>query len=92
MHRDAVLSVPAGTSCIGSSPECAIQGLYERGRLLTLQAHPEFNGFIMRRILETRHEQGIFDDAFFGEAASRADNQQHGVRVAASIWKFILDC
>lgn len=91
MHRDAVLSVPpGGVRVIGSSPDCAIQGMYEPKRILSIQAHPEFDGFIMRNILNTRHEQGIFDEAFWCEATSRAEKHQDGVKVAVAMWDFIL--
>ncbi|POR33149.1 Putative glutamine amidotransferase-like protein [Tolypocladium paradoxum] len=62
MHRDAILEVPRGLVNLGSSPSCAIQGLYQPGRVLSFQAHPEFDGFIMADLLKSRHEQKIFDD------------------------------
>ncbi|KAH7157782.1 Aldehyde/histidinol dehydrogenase [Dactylonectria estremocensis] len=79
MHRDAVLEVPEGLVCLGSSPKCEIQGLYQAGRLISFQAHPEFDGFIMSNILETRHNQKVFNDALFEEGMSRSQQPQDGV-------------
>ncbi|KAH8729306.1 Aldehyde/histidinol dehydrogenase [Ilyonectria robusta] len=79
MHRDAVLEVPEGLVNLGSSPKCGIQGLYQAGRLISFQAHPEFDGFIMPRILETRHNQKIFDDAMFEDGMARAQEHQDAI-------------
>ena len=90
MHRDVVLTLPSGVENLGSSPRCDIQGLYLANRVFTVQAHPEFNDYIMDRLLERRHAQGVFDDAFYGEAAQRSKLQHDGVLVATAIWKFLL--
>lgn len=90
MHRDAVLEVPEGLVNLGSSPKCGIQGLYQAGRLISFQAHPEFDEFIMPRILETRHNQKIFDDAMFEDGMARAQQHQDGVLVATTILNFLL--
>lgn len=90
MHRDAVLEVPEGLVNLGSSPSCAIQGLYQPGRVLSFQAHPEFDGFIMDALLKTRHEQKIFDDQLFSDGSSRAQNHHDGAFISARIWEFLL--
>ena len=90
MHRDAVLSCPDGIVSLGSSPVCEIQGLYKPGRILSFQAHPEFDGFIMENIVKARHEQGVFDDGLAGRGLQRAQDEHDGVRVARFIWRFLL--
>ncbi|KAJ5174031.1 uncharacterized protein N7500_001962 [Penicillium coprophilum] len=42
----AGVSLPAPWSSIGSSAQCAIQGLYNPGRVLTYQGHFEFDTFV----------------------------------------------
>ncbi|KAH8658037.1 Aldehyde/histidinol dehydrogenase [Xylariales sp. PMI_506] len=79
MHRDAVLEVPNGVVNLGSSPSCPIQGLYQPGRILSFQGHPEFDSEIMGAILKTRHEQGIFNDDMYKDGSSRAQNLHDGV-------------
>jgi GMP synthase-like glutamine amidotransferase len=41
-----MVSLPAPWSNIGSSAQCAIQGLYNPGRVLTYQGHFEFDTFV----------------------------------------------
>lgn len=91
MHRDAVLEVPAGCVNLGSSPVCEIQGLYQPGRILTLQSHPEFDEFIMTELLESRHELKIMDDAMYEDGMARVKRPHAGAPIAAEICKFMLD-
>lgn len=90
MHRDAVLEVPQGALNLGSSPRCEIQGLYKPGRVLSFQAHPEFDSEIMSEILKTRHSQNVFNDSMYEDGSSRANKKHDGVVVSALIWKFVL--
>ena len=90
MHRDAVLEVPEGLLSLGSSPRCSIQGLYKPGRVLSFQAHPEFDDFIMTKILQSRHEQGIFDDTMFRDGMGRAEDSHDGDLVSSAICRFFL--
>lgn len=91
MHRDEVASVPEGLVCLGSSARCPVQGMYKRKAVLSLQAHPEFDGFIMEQILRARRDQGVFGEEMFGEAVGRADDAHDGTLVAGTIWDFFLD-
>jgi GMP synthase-like glutamine amidotransferase len=91
MHRDIVVDVPEDAINLGHSPVCQVQGLYIPQRVLSVQAHPEFTGFIMQGILNTRREQGVFDDALFNSGWSRAEKDHDGIMVSAVIWKFLLN-
>lgn len=91
MHRDEVASVPEGLVCLGSSARCPVQGMYKPKAVLSLQAHPEFDGFIMEQILRTRRDQGIFGEEVFDEAVGRAGDAHDGAVVAGKIWDFFLD-
>jgi GMP synthase-like glutamine amidotransferase len=91
MHRDEVATVPQGVACLGSSPKCPVQVLYKPGSLLSLQAHPEFDDFIMNEILHTRHNAGVFNDEMFNDGMARRANSHDGVLVATKIWDFFLD-
>ena len=88
MHKDEVAEVPAGLTCLGSSPRCPVQGLYKRGSVFSLQAHPEFDEFIMSEIMAARHAQSIFDDALYADGMARAPRPHNGVAVAVKIWDF----
>ncbi|KAM0556943.1 hypothetical protein ACHAPJ_005619 [Fusarium lateritium] len=90
MHRDAVLEVPEGLVSLGSSSRCEVQGLYKPGRVISFQAHPEFDDFIMEEIMESRYAQKIFSKEMYEEGISRARAAHDGVLVSAKIWEFLL--
>lgn len=91
MHRDIVFDYPEGVEPLGGSPRCEVQGMYARGRLITVQGHPEFNGEIMKILLENRHAQGIFNDEVYEEGLTRAQNHHDGVVVAEAFLRFMLE-
>ncbi|KAF5687345.1 anthranilate synthase component II [Fusarium denticulatum] len=90
MHRDAVLEVPEGLVSLGSSSRCEVQGLYKPGRIISFQAHPEFDDFIMQEIMEARYAQQIFSKEMYEEGITRARAHHDGLLVAAKIWDFLL--
>ncbi|KAF5003544.1 hypothetical protein F66182_16121, partial [Fusarium sp. NRRL 66182] len=79
MHKDIVATYPKEVTPLGSSPRCAVQGMYIARKLITVQGHPEFNGEIMTEILTVRNKQGIFSDEQFNEAITRADVAHDGI-------------
>lgn len=91
MHRDIVHDVPEECINLGYSPRCDVQGLYIPKRLFTVQGHPEFNEYIMSRVVEMRHEQKIFDVETFQDGMSRAGKPHDGQIVGAAICKFLLE-
>jgi len=91
MHRDIVYDYPPTVERLGTSPICEVQGMYTTKRLITVQGHPEFNEQIVRELLATRHEQGIFDDVLFRDMIGRVANEHDGVAVAGAFLKFLLD-
>ena len=91
MHRDIVYELPKDCVNLGHSPRCSIQGFYRPRKLLTVQAHPEFNEFIITKIMELRHEQKIFDDQLFQDGMARAGSPHDGALVGAAICKFLME-
>lgn len=91
MHRDIVFEYPEGTEQLAYTDKCAVQGMYISKRLITVQGHPEFNEDIMRKIMDARHEAGIFDDAAYEESIARADKYQDGVLVARAFLRFLME-
>lgn len=90
MHQDIVYAYPSSVEALGSSPRCDVQGMYARGRLITVQGHPEFNGDIETELIERRHEQGIFDDGMYQDGMGRVRNHHDGVAVGAAFIRFAL--
>lgn len=91
MHRDIVYGYPKGVQELGSSVACQNQGMYEPGRLLTVQGHPEFTKEIVEEIVRTRHAMGIFSDALFESAIKRLEEHDDGVTVGQAFLRFLLE-
>ncbi|QKX58420.1 uncharacterized protein TRUGW13939_05542 [Talaromyces rugulosus] len=91
MHQDIVSAYPKEVVPLASSPKCAVQGMYIPRKLITVQGHPEFNTEIMSAILDRRKQLGIFSDAAYKEALSRATNAHDGVTVGAAFLRFLLE-
>jgi GMP synthase-like glutamine amidotransferase len=58
VHHDHVVlpspeTLPSSWMTVGSTQHCAIQGVYERGRVFTLQGHFEFDRFINSETIKT---------------------------------------
>jgi GMP synthase-like glutamine amidotransferase len=91
MHRDIVHAYPSSVSSLGSSPVCAVQGMYTARRLITVQGHPEFNAEIMQEILDTRHATGIFDDEAYATHMRKLELKHDGVVVSQAFLRFLLE-
>jgi len=89
MHRDMVFTVPPGFQNLGTSARCDIQGLYLPGRVLSVQAHPEFDDLIMDQILKKRHIDGVFGDDMYEDADLRRQLEHDGKVVAEAILKLL---
>lgn len=89
MHRDVVHAVPGAFRKLGSSPRCNVQNLYLPGRVLAVQAHPEFDKFIMEKLLNKRHDDGIFDKAMYSDGMRRTTAAHDGILVASVMLKFL---
>ena len=90
MHRDIAYEIPAGCVNLGSTPICEVQGLYMPGRILTVQGHPEYDGFVITSLLEARYKTGIFDEGTFHSGMERAGKPHDGVLFGEAVWRFIL--
>ncbi|KAF1989198.1 class I glutamine amidotransferase-like protein [Aulographum hederae CBS 113979] len=91
MHTDIVYDWPPGVEKLGSSDRCEVQGMYQKGSLITVQGHPEFTQQIVTELLESRHASGVFDDALFKSGMERVGNKHDGVAVGAAFLKFVLE-
>ncbi|KAJ5312338.1 hypothetical protein PENANT_c011G05694 [Penicillium antarcticum] len=91
MHQDIVFEYPPNVIPLGSSPRCAVQGMYTPRRFITVQGHPEFTGDMVTTIVGSRAESGIFKPDQARDALSRAHNQHDGVDIGAVFLKFLLE-
>lgn len=91
MHKDIVYEYPEGVEMVGTSPLCEVQGMYIKGRIISVQGHPEFNEPIMEELLEARHNNGMLDDKTYSNAMSRVADHHDGVVVAGAFLRFLLE-
>ncbi|MDJ0933278.1 type 1 glutamine amidotransferase [Breoghania sp.] len=54
LHHDQVTRPPEGVEVIVTSENCAVAGLYEPGKVLIFQPHPEFDSDFMERLFKVR--------------------------------------
>lgn len=91
MHQDVVSSSPSAVTLLGSSPRCAVQGMYSPRRFITVQGHPEFNEEIEIEIVNHLTKEGVFSEIQAQEALSRVGNEHDGVSIGGTFLKFLLD-
>jgi GMP synthase-like glutamine amidotransferase len=91
MHRDIIYYYPEGVERLGSSPVCSVQGMYQKGHVITVQGHPEFDEEITTEILRARHTKGIFSDEDFDKYMQRVARPHDGVLVGRAFLEFLLD-
>ncbi|KAJ5747283.1 uncharacterized protein N7511_008979 [Penicillium nucicola] len=91
MHQDVVFEYPPNVIALGSSPRCAVQGMYAPRRFITVQGHPEFTGDIVTTIVGSRAESGVFKPDQAEDALSRVHHQHDGVDIGAVFLKFLLE-
>lgn len=90
MHRDILLTHPPGSIPLLATPVCAVQDIYLPGRVLAVQAHPEFSPEVMEEILMVRHQLGVFDAEMFAEAMGRRMGRTEEGRVAGAMLRLLL--
>lgn len=82
---------PPGVTLLGSSPRCAVQGMYAPRRFVTVQGHPEFTGAIETEVIQNRAKAGVFSEDQAQEALGRTGIEHDGVSIGATFLKFLLE-
>jgi len=91
MHKDVVFEYPDGVEKLGASPRCLVQGMYKKGKLITMQGHPEFTEPIVSYLVKMRAEQGIFNEEQAKDALERVGKPHDGVVIAKAFLRFLLE-
>ncbi len=90
MHQDQVLELPENASLFASSDFCRYAGLVYGDRILTLQAHPEFNNHYERELVASRRgptvPEAVADAALAGLETGQ---QPESERVARWMVRFL---
>ncbi|KAI7781333.1 class I glutamine amidotransferase-like protein [Diaporthe eres] len=89
MSTDGNPVLPFSWSLVGSTQKCAVQGVYQPGRVLTLQGHFEFDGWTNAETIKDFGEH--WNDAErVAEGVRRArDNEDDGAKIAAMVLLFL---
>ncbi|CAE7200073.1 hypothetical protein CFE70_008009 [Pyrenophora teres f. teres 0-1] len=91
MHKDVVFEYPADVEKLGGSPRCLVQGMYKKGKLISVQGHPEFTEPIVSYLVKMRAEQGIFNEEQAKDALERVGKPHDGVVIAKAFLRFLLE-
>ncbi|KAH7006977.1 class I glutamine amidotransferase-like protein [Ilyonectria destructans] len=88
LHGDHVAftngRLPNGVHLVGSTAHCQIQGIYQPGKILTFQGHPEFDQFINTECLKLVGQR-VGWEAEFLDSAMAAAAQSDDAAIAADI-------
>ncbi|RMZ72553.1 class I glutamine amidotransferase [Pyrenophora seminiperda CCB06] len=91
MHTDVVFEYPANVEKLGGSPRCLVQGMYQKGKLISVQGHPEFTEPIVSYLVKMRAGQGIFSEEQAKDALERVGNPHDGLVIAKAFLRFLLE-
>ncbi|KAL6838143.1 class I glutamine amidotransferase-like protein [Trichoderma camerunense] len=90
MHRDAVVEAPPNIDVIASSCSCKVQMMFQPGRVLTIQGHPEFDARISKSWLDQRYEEGLMEQELYGYALTKLNLEHDGMEILQAMRKFLL--
>lgn len=90
MHRDAVVEVPPNIDVIASSRPCKVQMMFQPGRVLTIQGHPEFDSIISKSWLDQRYKEGLVEQELYGYALTKLNPEHDGIEILQAMCKFLL--
>lgn len=95
LHRDIVRieekDLPEGVENLGYTDVCQIQGMYQKGRFISVQGHPEQNSDILKEIIISRTEMGVFTKELAEDATKRLGDAHDGVAVACAFLRFLVE-
>ncbi|CAK7212806.1 hypothetical protein SEUCBS140593_001632 [Sporothrix eucalyptigena] len=92
LHGDHVVlpKVPDGTYVVGTTPHCTNQGIYQAGRLLTYQGHPEFDTFLNTECLKIVGPRKGWSDVETAAAIVSAQKEDDAATATDIIVSFFL--
>lgn len=87
LHQDQVVEVPDGGVVLASADHCPVAALEVDGRMLGVQAHPEFSAEYLAALLHAREARiGV---ALVEEALASLDAPRHEAPVAAWLHRWL---
>ncbi|OAK97449.1 class I glutamine amidotransferase-like protein [Phaeosphaeriaceae sp. SRC1lsM3a] len=94
VHHDHVWvphqnTLPASWLTLGSTTHCAVQGVYEPGRILTFQGHFEFDRFVNSETIKFFFPD--WEPGLLAEALKAVDNDDDAEVAAKMVLEFFLE-
>jgi len=86
-HQDQVVTRPASAKVIASNDFCANAALLYDDRILTLQAHPEYNSPFIKGLVETRGK-GVVPEETLDRTRAHLNDPLDSQPMAAKIAAF----
>jgi GMP synthase (glutamine-hydrolysing) len=83
-HRDCVSSLPPNIHNLASSALCEVQVMYQKGRVLGYQGHPEFNPYVTWCLADLLLEQGAISQELF-DSQVKGGGQPRGTAVLSKL-------
>lgn len=83
-HSDCVSSLPPNVDNLASSSLCEVQVMYQKGRLLGYQGHPEVDSFATHRLADYLLGQGAISQEIF-DSQVKGRGQQRGAAVLSKL-------
>ncbi|KAF8857917.1 class I glutamine amidotransferase-like protein [Acephala macrosclerotiorum] len=93
VHADHVVlhPIPEGFHALGSSEHCALQGLWQRGRVLTYQGHAEFDRFVNGETLRVFSKAVGWEEGYLEEQLVGVEKDDDAVWAAGIMLRFFLE-
>jgi GMP synthase-like glutamine amidotransferase len=88
-HQDQVVEAPAGATRLGRNETCANAILAYGDRILTVQAHPEFDAGVIGHFIETRRDTGTYPADRLEAAEAALPEPVDNARMGASVARFL---
>jgi GMP synthase (glutamine-hydrolysing) len=88
-HQDQVVEAPAGATRLGRNETCANAILAYGDRILTVQAHPEFDAGVIAHFIETRRGMGIYPPDRLEAAEAALPQPVDNGRMAEAVARFL---
>ena len=89
MHQDEVRGLPPGVQLLASTVKCRNQGMYQKGRLISVQGHPEYTAELVKCSLLARRD--ILAPSDYEDALRRMKDHDDGVVIMRAFLRFLLE-
>lgn len=81
--------MPLGVQLLASTAKCENQGMYQKGRLISVQGHPEYTAEIVECVMYARRD--VIAPGDFENGLRRLKDHDDGVVIARAFLRFLLE-